>query len=37
MELIYEQAKLETQEERECMNGLEQKVAKTYEIIPKTA
>jgi hypothetical protein len=37
MELIYEQAKLETQEERECMNGLEQKVVRTYEKIQKTA
>jgi hypothetical protein len=34
--LIYEQAKLETQEEREHVNGLEQKVVGTYEKIPKT-
>jgi hypothetical protein len=37
LELIYEQAKLETQEERERVNGLEQKVVGTYEKIPKTA
>jgi hypothetical protein len=36
LELIYEQAKLETQEERERTNGLEQKKARTYENIPKT-
>jgi hypothetical protein len=37
LEIICEQAKFETQEERECMNGLEQKVAGTYEKIPMTA
>jgi hypothetical protein len=36
LEIICEQAKFETQEERECMNGLEQKVAGTYEKIPNT-
>jgi hypothetical protein len=35
--LIYEQAKIENQEERERMNGLKQKVVRTYEKIPKTA
>jgi hypothetical protein len=33
--LIYEQAKLETEEERERVNGLEKNVAETYEKIPK--
>jgi hypothetical protein len=37
LELIYEQANIETQEERECMNGLEKKVAGPYENIPNTA
>jgi hypothetical protein len=37
LEIICEQAKLETQEERERRNGLEQKVAGTYEKIPNTA
>jgi hypothetical protein len=36
MELIYEQAKIETKEEREHMNGLEQRVVSAYEKIPKT-
>jgi len=36
MELICEQDKLETQEERERMNGLERKVAGNYEKILKT-
>jgi hypothetical protein len=36
LELIYEKANIETKEERECMNGLEQKVVETYEKIPKT-
>jgi hypothetical protein len=35
--LIYEQAKIDAQEEREHANGLEQKVVKNYENIPKTA
>jgi hypothetical protein len=30
LEIIYEQAKFETQEEREHMNALEQKFAGTY-------
>jgi hypothetical protein len=34
LEIICEQAKFETQEERKRMNGLEQKVAGTYEKIP---
>jgi hypothetical protein len=37
LELIYEKAKLETQEEKECMNGLEKKFLGTYEKIPKTS
>jgi hypothetical protein len=36
LELIYEQAKIKTQELKECTDGLEQKVAVTYEKIPKT-
>jgi hypothetical protein len=35
LEIVYEQAKLETQEERERIKGLEQKVAGTYEKIPQ--
>jgi hypothetical protein len=35
--LVFEQAKLETKEEREHMKGLEQKVVIAYEKIPKTA
>jgi hypothetical protein len=35
LELICEQAKLETQEERERVNGLERKVVVTYEKIRK--
>jgi hypothetical protein len=34
LEIVYEKAKYETQEERECIKGLEQKVAGTYEKIP---
>jgi hypothetical protein len=37
LELIYEQFNLETQEEREHMNGLGQNVVETYEKIPKIA
>jgi hypothetical protein len=37
LEIIYEKAKLETQEERECGNGLEPKVVGTYENVSKTA
>jgi hypothetical protein len=37
MEISYEQAKWETQDEREHVNGLEHKVAGTYEKILKTA
>jgi membrane-bound lytic murein transglycosylase MltF len=36
LEIICEQAMLETQEERERRNGLEYKVARTYEKILKT-
>jgi hypothetical protein len=36
LELIFEQAKLETKEEREHVKGLEQKVVVAYEKIPKT-
>jgi hypothetical protein len=36
LEIICEQAKFETQEERERMNGLERKVTATYKKIPKT-
>jgi hypothetical protein len=35
LEIVYEQAKFETQEEKERRKGLEQKVAGTYEKIPK--
>jgi hypothetical protein len=35
LEIVYEQAKYETQEEREHIKGLEQKVAGTYEKIPQ--
>jgi hypothetical protein len=35
LEIVYEKAKSETEEERECRNGLEQKVAGTYENIPQ--
>jgi hypothetical protein len=35
--LVFEQAKLETKEERERVKGLEQKVDIAYEKIPKTA
>jgi methionine synthase II (cobalamin-independent) len=37
LEIVYEQAKSETQEERERIKGLEQKVAGTYEKIPQAA
>jgi hypothetical protein len=37
MELIFEQAKLDTKEERECMKGLEKKLVVAYEKILKTA
>jgi hypothetical protein len=37
LEIICEQAKFKTQEERECMNRLEKNVEGTYENIPKTA
>jgi hypothetical protein len=37
LEIIYEKNKFETQEENEHMKGLEQKVAGTYEKIPKVA
>jgi hypothetical protein len=37
LEILCEQAKFETQEERERKNGLDQKVVGTYENIPKTA
>jgi hypothetical protein len=35
--LVFEQAKLETKEEKERMKGLEQKVVVAYEKIPKNA
>jgi hypothetical protein len=35
LEIVYEKAKSKTQEERECIKGLEQKVARTYEKIPQ--
>jgi hypothetical protein len=35
LEIVYEQAKYETQEERERIKGLEQKVGGTYEKIPQ--
>jgi hypothetical protein len=34
LEIVYEQDKYETQEEREHIKGLEQKVARTYKKIP---
>jgi hypothetical protein len=37
LEIVYEQAKSETQEERERIKGLEQKVAGTYKKIPQAA
>jgi hypothetical protein len=37
MELIFEQAKLETNKEREHMKGIEKKVVVAYENIPNTA
>jgi hypothetical protein len=37
LEIVYEKAKSETQEERERIKGLEQKVAGTYEKIPQAA
>jgi hypothetical protein len=37
LEIVYEKAKSETQEEREHIKGLEQKVAGTYEKIPQAA
>jgi cob(I)alamin adenosyltransferase len=37
LELVYELAKLKTQEQKECLNGLDQKVFETYEKIMKTA
>jgi hypothetical protein len=36
LEIICEKAKFETQEERKRVNGLERRVAGTYEKIPKT-
>jgi hypothetical protein len=36
MKLIYEKDKLDPKEEMEHVNGLEQKVARAYENIPKT-
>jgi len=35
LEIVYEQDKYETQEERECIKGLEQKVAGNYKNIPQ--
>jgi hypothetical protein len=37
LELAFYHAKLKTKEEREDVKGLEQKVATTYENIPKNA
>jgi hypothetical protein len=37
LEFIFEQANIETKEERERVKGLEEKVAVAYEKIPKTA
>jgi chromosome segregation ATPase len=37
LEIVYEKAKSETEEEREHIKGLEQKVAGTYEKIPQAA
>jgi hypothetical protein len=37
LEIVYEKAKSETQEERERIKGLEKKVAGTYEKIPQAA
>jgi hypothetical protein len=36
LEILWEQAKFENQEEKECMKGLEKKVAGTYKKILKT-
>jgi hypothetical protein len=36
LEIIYERDKMETQAERECMNGLEKKFEGTYNKIMKT-
>jgi predicted nucleic acid-binding Zn-ribbon protein len=35
LEVVYEQDKSESQEERECIRGLEQKLTGTYEKIPQ--
>jgi hypothetical protein len=35
--LVLEQAKLETKDEKECVNGLEHKLAIAYEKIPNNA
>jgi hypothetical protein len=35
LKIVYEQAKSETREERECIKGLEKKVVGTYEKIPR--
>jgi hypothetical protein len=35
LELVFEQAKLDTKEEKERVKGLEQKVVVAYEKIPK--
>jgi predicted nucleic acid-binding Zn-ribbon protein len=35
--LVFEQAKLDTKEEKECVKGLEKKVSAAYEKIPKNA
>jgi hypothetical protein len=37
LEIVYEKAKSKTDEDRECIKGLEQKVAGTYEKIPQAA
>jgi hypothetical protein len=37
LEIVYEQANLDTQEEREQLKGLEQKVEGTYKKIPQGA
>jgi hypothetical protein len=37
LEILFEQTKFETQEERERRSGLEQKVTRIYENIPPTA
>jgi hypothetical protein len=37
LEIVYEQDKYETQEERECIKGLQKKMAGTYKKIPQAA